>query len=202
MNQSINTDSKNSKEPQQKYRLGTVSIKILGGLLGLYIWSRKPFQPTYHCLVGELTPEYLKGLILGTPQVGEGAQNPLLGLYGIKEREESNKDPGRNVSGRESGLYIWPRKPFQPTYYCLVGEMTPEYLKGLILGTPRVGNGARNPLLGLYGIKEREESNKDPGENVSGKERIRERIRTIYMATKAIPTYLPLPRGGVDPRRS
>ena len=34
MNQSINTDSKNSKEPQQKYRLGTVSIKILGGLTG------------------------------------------------------------------------------------------------------------------------------------------------------------------------
>ena len=32
MNQSINKDSKNSKEPQQKYRLGTVSIKILGGL--------------------------------------------------------------------------------------------------------------------------------------------------------------------------
>ena len=31
MNRSINTDSKNSKEPQQKYRLGTVSIKILGG---------------------------------------------------------------------------------------------------------------------------------------------------------------------------
>ena len=26
MNQSISTDSKNSKEPQQKYRLGTVSI--------------------------------------------------------------------------------------------------------------------------------------------------------------------------------
>ena len=35
MNQSINTDSKNSKEPQQKYRLGTVSIKILGGGGGL-----------------------------------------------------------------------------------------------------------------------------------------------------------------------
>ena len=32
MNQSINTDSKNIKEPQQKYRLGTVSIKILGVL--------------------------------------------------------------------------------------------------------------------------------------------------------------------------
>ena len=28
----INTDSRNSKEPQQKYRFGTVSIKILGGL--------------------------------------------------------------------------------------------------------------------------------------------------------------------------
>ena len=110
--------------------------------------------------------------------------------------------PGKNVSGRESGLYIWPRKPFQPTYHCLVGELTPEYLKGLILGTPQVGKGAQNPLLGLYGIKDREESNKDPGENVSGKERIRERIRTIYMATKAIPTYLPLPRGGVDPRVS
>ena len=31
MNQSMNTDSKNSKEPQQKYRLETVSIKLLGG---------------------------------------------------------------------------------------------------------------------------------------------------------------------------
>ena len=31
MNQRINTDSKNSKEPQQTYRLGTVSIKIGGG---------------------------------------------------------------------------------------------------------------------------------------------------------------------------
>ena len=36
MNQSINIDSKNSKEPQQKYRLGTVSIKILGGLNRFY----------------------------------------------------------------------------------------------------------------------------------------------------------------------
>ena len=36
MNQSINTDSKNSKETQQKYRLGTVSIKILGGLNRFY----------------------------------------------------------------------------------------------------------------------------------------------------------------------
>ena len=30
MNQSMNTDSKNSKEPQKKYRLGTVSIKYWG----------------------------------------------------------------------------------------------------------------------------------------------------------------------------
>ena len=36
MNQNINIDSKNSKEPQQKYRLGTVSIKILGGLNRFY----------------------------------------------------------------------------------------------------------------------------------------------------------------------
>ena len=36
MNQSINADSKNNKEPQQKYRLGTVSIKILGGLNRFY----------------------------------------------------------------------------------------------------------------------------------------------------------------------
>ena len=36
MNQSINTDSKNSKKTQQKYRLGTVSMKILGGLNQFY----------------------------------------------------------------------------------------------------------------------------------------------------------------------
>ena len=42
MNQSINTDSKNSKEPQQKYRLGTVSIKILGGLNRFYRRLTKP----------------------------------------------------------------------------------------------------------------------------------------------------------------
>ena len=52
--------------------------------------------------------------------------------------------PGNNVSGRESGLYIWPRKPVQPICHCLVGDLTPEYLKGLILGTPQVGKGARN----------------------------------------------------------
>ena len=90
-----------------------------------------------------------------------------------------------------------------PTYLPLPrGGVDPKYLKGLILGIPKVGKGARNPLLGLYGIKERAESNKNPGENVFGKENIRERIRTIYMATKAIPIYLPLPRGGVDLRVS
>ena len=32
MKHSINTDSKNSKEPQQKYRLGTGQYKNTGGL--------------------------------------------------------------------------------------------------------------------------------------------------------------------------
>ena len=44
MNQSINTDSKNSKEPQQKYRLGTVSIKKLGGLNRFYGRPTSPNQ--------------------------------------------------------------------------------------------------------------------------------------------------------------
>ena len=44
MNQSINTDSKNSKEPQQKYRLGTVSIKILGNGQYKYLFQKiNPF---------------------------------------------------------------------------------------------------------------------------------------------------------------
>ena len=46
MNQSINTDSKNSKEPQQKYRLGTVSIKTLGGLNRLHRRPTSPPAPT------------------------------------------------------------------------------------------------------------------------------------------------------------
>ena len=44
MNQSINTDRKNSKEPQQKYRLGTVRIKILGGLNRFYGRPTSPFS--------------------------------------------------------------------------------------------------------------------------------------------------------------
>ena len=35
----------------------------------------------------------------------------------------------------------------------------------------------------------------DSGENVSGRECIRERIRTIYIRTKPILTYLPMPLG-------
>ena len=46
MNQSINTDSKNSKEPQQKYRLGTVRIKILGGGGGLNRFYRRLTSPS------------------------------------------------------------------------------------------------------------------------------------------------------------
>ena len=63
MNQSINTDSKNSKEPQQKYRLGTVSIKILGGLNRFYgrptsplecsvLNNAKSFSGMVYCYVG------------------------------------------------------------------------------------------------------------------------------------------------------
>ena len=44
MNQGINTDSKNSKEPQQKYRLGTVSIKDHFQIpLGIYVLEAKVF---------------------------------------------------------------------------------------------------------------------------------------------------------------
>ena len=48
MNQSINTDSKNSKEPQQKYRLETVSIKILGGLNRFYGRPTSPSAISQH----------------------------------------------------------------------------------------------------------------------------------------------------------
>ena len=45
LNQSINTDNKNSKEPQQKYRLGTASIEILGGLNQFYGHPTSPSAP-------------------------------------------------------------------------------------------------------------------------------------------------------------
>ena len=47
MNQSINTDSKNSKEPQQKYRLGMVSMKILGGLNRFYGRPTSPSESNH-----------------------------------------------------------------------------------------------------------------------------------------------------------
>ena len=57
MNQSINTDSKNSKEPQQKYRLGTVSIKILGGLNRFY-------RSTLNSQVMNLPGLYVRGYVI------------------------------------------------------------------------------------------------------------------------------------------
>ena len=53
MNQSINTVSKNSKEPQQKYRLGTVSIKILGGLNRFY---RRLTSPSASIMAQNIQP--------------------------------------------------------------------------------------------------------------------------------------------------
>ena len=71
MNQSINTDSKNSKEPQQKYPLRTVSIKILGGLNRFY---RRLTSPSASIMAqniqlfgprgGFLTHQWIKGLLV------------------------------------------------------------------------------------------------------------------------------------------
>ena len=55
---------------------------------------------------GGVSIECLKGIILGISEVRKGAWHSLLGLYGINKRGETIKDPGKNVSGRESGLYI------------------------------------------------------------------------------------------------
>ena len=60
MNQSINTDSKNSKEPQQKYRLGTVSIKILGGLNRFY---GRPTSPSASIMAQNIQPSYEQQLL-------------------------------------------------------------------------------------------------------------------------------------------
>ena len=88
MNQSINTDNKNSKEPQQKYRLGTVSIKILGGLNRFY---GRPTSPSAKYILHDLSIElrdnlyflfsiptpgfphfyYMLGANLGLPLYGE-----------------------------------------------------------------------------------------------------------------------------------
>ena len=57
MNQSINTDSKHSKEPQQKYRLGTVSIKILGGLNRFY---GRPTSPSASVMAQNTCEEFTR----------------------------------------------------------------------------------------------------------------------------------------------
>ena len=56
MNQSINTDSKNNKEPQQKYRIGTVSIKILGGLKPVL---RAPNLAYFKCFESSKKADYV-----------------------------------------------------------------------------------------------------------------------------------------------
>ena len=83
MNQSINTDSKNSKEPQQKYRLGTVSIKILGGLNRFY------GRPT-------------------SPSASIMAQN--IQLFGPRGGSHETKSPRKNVPdvGIELGAACMP----------------------------------------------------------------------------------------------
>ena len=58
MNQSINTDSKNSKEPQQMYRLETVSIKIMGGLNLFY---GRPTSPSASVMVQNIQLFGLRG---------------------------------------------------------------------------------------------------------------------------------------------
>ena len=55
---------------------------------------------------GGVSIECLKGIILGISEIRKEAWHSLLGLYGINKREETIKDPGKNVSERESGLYI------------------------------------------------------------------------------------------------
>ena len=104
MNQSINTDSKNSKEPQQKYRLGMVSIKILGGLNRFYGRPTSPsasvmaqniqlfgprggFLKPAHCsLPGDITRHWSSGTV-----------NKIQKLSSFKSNE--------NIHKREDGSY-------------------------------------------------------------------------------------------------
>ena len=58
MNQSKNTYSK-SKEPQLKYRLGTIRIKILGGLNQFYGYQTSPSASVKSGLSGKRTMQYL-----------------------------------------------------------------------------------------------------------------------------------------------
>ena len=70
MNQSINTDSKNIKEPQQKYRLGTVSIKILGGLNRFYRRLTSPSASIMAQNIQLFGPMNIKTGILNVPKHG------------------------------------------------------------------------------------------------------------------------------------
>ena len=63
-------------------------------------------------MMADLTPEYLKGLILGIPQVGKGVWITLLGYTVLRKEKSPTKTrermyPGKNVSWRESELYIY-----------------------------------------------------------------------------------------------
>ena len=71
--------------------------------------------------LGEEFPLCFKGSILGTPEIGKGAWLSFPGVIQKKEREKrryltrERMYPGENVSGRESGLYIYGRNLFQHT---------------------------------------------------------------------------------------
>ena len=67
MNQSINTDSKNNKEPQQKYRLGTVSIKILGGLNRFYGRPTSPSASIMAQNIQSISTQFVKIHFLNYP---------------------------------------------------------------------------------------------------------------------------------------
>ena len=117
-----------------------------------------------------------------------------------RKRKTAIFDSGENVSGRECirerirTIYI-PTKPILTYLPMPLGEEFPLCLKGSILGTPEIGKGAWLSFPGVIRKKERKKNTFGSGENVSGRECIRERIRTIYIRTKPILTYLPMPQG-------
>ena len=110
MNQSINTDSKNIKEPQQKYRLGTVSIKILGGLPNLPI-PQSPPPPSCPSSDDELADSFVQ---LPTPR-GVKVEPPSSQLT-----IGNSSSPGREIAVSSSkeikdGLLSTELKTVNPT---------------------------------------------------------------------------------------
>ena len=83
MNQSINTDSKNSKEPQQKYRLGTVSIKILGGLNRFYRRLTSPSASIMAQNIQLFGPQSSRSPIIGT--VNKSFETPAVNQISFSE---------------------------------------------------------------------------------------------------------------------